>query len=323
MVALTGFSASGLVAEVSSLLVGIQTRLSPAAGLPALRARRFAWSALSVAALTASMHRFCRIQLCSLILVCAAFAVENSNTAPAQSTGGNSAGTLPPQSVSAQHMDAADKATKEPITVFEETLIRVMTNEPVDSKRAKDGDSVLFTVSEEVTIGDLLAIPRGATVHGVVVKSKKAGRLTGSPELTLQLTSLDLGGRSYPLFTHLFKVKGASKTRPTETKAIRGAAVGALVEEVGGLLLPAHGFVESAGTHAADVATMAGVGAGVGTAVSALSPGPGIRIPAESQLDFYLAAPITVTPVSAKEAARLSRGLYPGGPTLYVRGESP
>ena len=61
------------------------------------------------------------------------------------------------------------------------------------------------------------------------------------------------------------------------------------------------------------------VGAGVGTLASAASPGPEIRIPAESQLDFYLAAPVTVTPVSGKEAALLARGLHPGGPALYVR----
>jgi hypothetical protein len=268
------------------------------------------------------MHRFCCNRFCLLILACAAFVIENGSSALAQSSGGDAAGTLPLQSVSAQHTVAADQATKEPITVVEDTLIRVMTNEPVNSKRVKDGDQILFTVSEDVISSGLLAIPRGATVHGVVVKSKKAGRLTGSPELTLKLTSLDLGGRSYPLFTYLFKVKGASKTRPTETKAIRGAAIGAIAEEVAIDTLPEHGVVESGGAHAADVSTVAGIGAGVGTAVSAVSPGPGIRIPAESQMDFYLAAPITVAPVSAKEAARLSQGLYPGGPTLYVRSEN-
>ena len=61
----------------------------------------------------------------------------------------------------------------------------------------------------------MLAIPRGATVHGVVTEVKKAGDLTGSPELALKLTSLDLGGQSYPLDTDQFKVKGPGKGEQT------------------------------------------------------------------------------------------------------------
>jgi hypothetical protein len=57
-----------------------------------------------------------------------------------------------------------------------------------------------------------------------------------------------------------------------------------------------------------------------GTAASAASSGPGVWIPAEALVDFHLAAPVTVTPVSQQEAARLAQGLYPGGPSLYRRG---
>jgi hypothetical protein len=40
-------------------------------------------------------------------------------------------------------------------------------------------------------------------------------------------------------------------------------------------------------------------------------------------VEFYLAAPITVSPVSDKEAERLAEGLHPGGPVLYLRGDTP
>lgn len=205
------------------------------------------------------------------------------------------------------------------VTVLEDTLIRVMTNEPLNSKRAKGGTPLLFTVSEDVLLGDVIAIPRGATAHGVVTQSKKSGVLTGSPEMTLELTSLDLGGRHYPLYTYQFKVKGTSKTAPTETKAVRGAVVGALV---GGASASAKGGPTGAG-RAVDMSAGAAVGAGVGTMVSAATPGPGISIPSEAQVDFYLASPITVVPVSAKEAAHLAEGYRRGGPALYLRGDTP
>jgi hypothetical protein len=67
----------------------------------------------------------------------------------------------------------------------------------------------------------------------------------------------------------------------------------------------------------------AGAGAVAGTAASAANPGPGIWIPAEARVDFHLQAPLTVNPVSPREAARLAQGLYQGGPVLYRRGYSP
>jgi hypothetical protein len=204
-------------------------------------------------------------------------------------------------------------------------MIRVMTSEAIDSKHARNGTPVECFVSEDVLVGDVLAIPRGAMVQGEVVRSKKAGRLTGSPELIIKLTSLDLGGRTYPLYTYLFKMTGASKTQPTETKALRGAAVGAIVGAFASGVSAKSGVVEPADAtgRAVDMAAGSAVGAGVGTAISAATPGPGIRISPEAQVDFYLAAPITVTKVSAKEAARLSEGLHSGGPSLYLRGEAP
>lgn len=216
------------------------------------------------------------------------------------------------------HMIAAPTAPAQ-FTVLEDTLIRVMTSEAITTRHAETGEQLSFMVNEDVLVDGAVAIPRGAMVHGVVVRSKKSGVLNGSPELTLKLVSLDLGGRTYPLYTYQFKMTGASKTRPTETKAIRGAAIGAVV---GAATVAEKGGVTAA-SRAASMATGAVVGAGVGTAVSAVSHGPAVVIPSEAQIDFYLASPITVAQVSAAEAARLAQGLHQGGPVLYVRGETP
>ena len=209
--------------------------------------------------------------------------------------------------------------TTAPITVLEDTPLRVLTNSTITSTSAEQGTELAFTLSDDVLVDNLLAIPRGATVRGQVLKSKPSGRLTGSPELILKLNALVLGGRTYPLYTYLFKITGASKTRPTETKVLRGAGVGAIVG--GAAVVSKAGVTDAA--RVANATAGAAVGAGVGTLVSAASAGPAVRIPAESEIEFQLASPITVTPVSAKEAARLSQGLHQGGPVLYVRGETP
>jgi hypothetical protein len=220
-------------------------------------------------------------------------------------------------SVSSVGQAPAAPVTVASVTVLEDTLIRVMTSETMNSKWTRDGTRVMFLVSEDVVVGGVLAIPRGATVHGLVIRSKKSGVLTGSSELTLKLVSLDLDGRSYPLYTYQFQVKGTSKTGPTEKKATTGAVVGAFVGGAVGSPSAKAGTTDVG--RAASMTAGAAVGAGVGTIVSAATPGPGISIPAEAQVDFYLAAPITVPPVSATEAARMGQRLHGGGPSLYVR----
>jgi hypothetical protein len=195
---------------------------------------------------------------------------------------------------------------KGPVTIPQGALLQLRTSEPVSSKHAKDGEPLQFVVIRDVNVGGVLAIPRGATVLGVVTEARRAGALSGSPELALRLTSLELGGQSYSLDTDQFKVKGPDKTGRTVSNAIGGALMGALI---GGAA--DRGFGAAVG---------AGAGAAAGTAASAASPGPGVWIPSEARVDFHLMTPVTVTPVSAQEATRLAQGLYPGGPKLYRRG---
>lgn len=197
---------------------------------------------------------------------------------------------------------------KGPITVAQGAVLQVRTNESLSDKHAKNGTPVDFTVIRDVTVNGYLAIPRGATIHGVVAESHGTGRLTGTPVLALQLTSLDLGGRSYPLTSDEFRVKGPSKTGHTVGNAIGGALLGAII---GGAV---------GGGGGAAVGAVAGGGAG--TAASAAGS-PHAWIPAEALVTFHLTAPLTVDPVSPEEAQRLAQGLYQGGPQLYRRPPPP
>ncbi|HWG19806.1 MAG TPA: BON domain-containing protein [Terracidiphilus sp.] len=192
-----------------------------------------------------------------------------------------------------------------PITVAAGMVLQLRTNDSLNEKHAKDGQPVDFTVIRDVAINGYLAIPRGATVHGVVTESKHAGQLTGSPELALAVTSLDIDGRTYPLQSDEFRVKGPSKTGRTVGNAVGGALLGAIIGGAAG------------GGSGAAIGAVAGGGAG--TAVSAAGS-PHAWIPAEALVTFHLNAPVTVDPVSREQAARLAQGLYPGGPQLYRRG---
>jgi len=205
------------------------------------------------------------------------------------------------------------------VTVLENTLIRVMTDQPLSSNRSYDGP-LFFTLSEDVIVNHVLVIPRGVTVLGEVIQTRKAGVVSGSPELTLKLDSLDLDGQSYPIYTYQFRAQGTSKTMPTANDLEAAAVIGALA---GGVVSARSNGGSTLTKNAKDMAAGAAVGADVIAAAAVASPRPVLEIPAESQMDFYLASPISIQPVSAKEAERLAQRLHPGGPVLYVRGDTP
>jgi hypothetical protein len=210
-----------------------------------------------------------------------------------------------PQYAPARPQAPVYQEAKGPVTIPPGILVQLRTNESVSSKNAKDGTPVQFTVIRDIAVGGVLAIPRGATVHGVVTEAKKEGAVSGNSELSLKLTSLDLGGQSYPLDTDQFKVKGPSKAGRTVGSAFGGALLGAMIGGIAG--------------RGEGAAIGAGAGAVAGTAASAATPGPGVWIPTEALVEFHLKTAVTVTPVNAQEAARLAQGLYQGGPSLYRR----
>jgi hypothetical protein len=248
---------------------------------------------------------------------------QGSSPSPAQDQNAPLPQQIPAQSSSSAPVQPLFWTNPDPnaqVTVLENTPLRVMTNEAISTRQTHAGASLLFTLNEDVVVNNVLIIPRGAVLHGTVVESRHAGTLSGAPDLILQLTSLDLGGRSYPLYTYQFKAVGTSKTKPTEAKIKGGAIIGAIAGAI------ANGSASSSTSAAGKLVGMgtgAAVGAGVGTAVSAVTPGPVLAIPSESQLEFSLASPISVVPASQKEAERLSQGMLHGGPVLYVRGETP
>ena len=220
-------------------------------------------------------------------------------------------GYPPPQQQQGYNQPPAPsyKPATGPVTIPAGTLLQLRTSEALASKRAKDGEPVQFTVISDVTFGGVLAIPRGATVHGVITESKKAGELSGSPVLALTLNSLDLGGQTYPINTDEFKVKGPNKAGQTVGNAVGAGLVGTII-----------GCAVGRGVGCA---IGAGAGVAAGTAASAASSGPGVWIPAEALVSFHLKDPLTVNPVSQEEASRLAQGLYQGGPSLYQRGPGP
>jgi hypothetical protein len=181
------------------------------------------------------------------------------------------------------------------VTIPAGTLLQVRLSEPLDIAKLQDGATFQATAASDVFEGNVLAIPRGAVLQGTVVKVKKPGALGGSGELELQINSVNMGGKVYPVATDTWSSKSPNKAGYTASNTAGGALVGALI---GGLIGRGPG---------AAIGAVAGGGAGL--AASGATNGPRLYLPPESLLNFHMSAPVTVQPVSWQEAQRLAQSV--------------
>jgi hypothetical protein len=183
------------------------------------------------------------------------------------------------------------------VTIPSGALVRIRINQTLDSSRTQPGARFDGIVVNDVVADGAVAIPRGATIEGTVVDAKKSGALSGRGELSLQLTQVTLGGKSYPIVSDVWGHHSGDKTTESVNKTVIGGAIGALIGA------------------AADGGQGAAIGAGVGGALglgSAAASGNGAMVvPSEGLLTFHLAQPATVATVSQQEMDRLAQGAGP------------
>ena len=195
-----------------------------------------------------------------------------------------------------------------PITVPAGTLLRVRLDQPLDTAHLQSGTMFQATNAVDVYERGVLAIPRGAMLTGQVVKAKEGGKLGGSATLELQLMNVNLSGKIFPIVSDVWSSRGPNKAGYTASNTAGGAVLGAII---GGLI-----------GRGAGAAIGAGVGAAGGLAASSATNGPRIYLPVEAQVDFHLANPATVQPVSWQEAQRLASSA-PRPPVLVQRPRRP
>jgi hypothetical protein len=185
------------------------------------------------------------------------------------------------------------------------STLRVRINQGMDSKRTLPGAAFDGLVLNDVLAGGSIAIPRGAAIRGTVVDVHKAGEFKGKGELKLQLTQIDLGGKTYPIATDFWWHQGADKTGNTVGNTVGLGAMGALI-----------GAVAGGGVGAA---VGAGVGGIAGLGVSSATGRGEAVLPPEAIISFHLTQPADVTTVSQAELNRLGSGVQAGGPPQMQR----
>jgi hypothetical protein len=169
---------------------------------------------------------------------------------------------------------------KKRITVPAGTRILIRMVDSIDSSKQKTGFRFSATLETNLQVEDTVVAPRGTTLYGRLTDASSAGRMSGSSELTLELTDVLINGTAYPLLTSTYEVKGKGEGGNTAKKVVGGAGLGALI---GGL---------AGGGKGAGIGALAGAGAG--TAVAASKKGQQLQIPSETLLEFRLQQPVSL-----------------------------
>jgi hypothetical protein len=176
---------------------------------------------------------------------------------------------------------AAQKAKT--VTVPAGTRILIRMIDSVDSSKQKAGFRFTATLETNLQAVDVLVAPRGTTVYGRLVSASSAGRMSGSSQLTLELTDIVINGKAYPLLSSTYEIRGSGEGSKTAKKVVGGAGLGALIGGIAG------------GGKGAGIGVLAG--AAGGTAIAASKKGEQLSIPSESLLEFRLQQP-AILPVS-------------------------
>jgi hypothetical protein len=162
------------------------------------------------------------------------------------------------------------------------TAISVFTERDLSTKSASDGQEFSASLARNITSGDWVIAKRGARVEGVVVNSDPGGKVKGRASISVRLKSLTLAdGRTISLSTSTYAKEAKGTKKKDAAKVGIGAGIGAAI-----------GAIAGGGKGAA---IGAGVGGGAGTGMVLATRGDPAVIPAESQLTFRLAAPVTIT----------------------------
>jgi hypothetical protein len=203
------------------------------------------------------------------------------------------------------------------LTIPAGTVLSVRINEYLSSDRNQVGDRVTATLQQPVVVNGYVVARRGQMLVGQVEAAQKAGRVTGTSQLGIELTDMTVAdGQSRPILTELWKASG-------------GTSHGADAATIGGTtaLGAAIGSIADWGRGAA-IGAGAGAAAGIGAVL--LTRGRPTVIPPETWLTFRLKEPVTVdttqsaqafVPVSqydydnyGRRGSRYSGGYAPQGP---------
>jgi hypothetical protein len=162
------------------------------------------------------------------------------------------------------------------------TQISVRLDQGLISDHLSPGDTFQASLAEPLVVDGYIIAERGSRVSGHVVDAQRAGRLSGTSELGLSLSTIQTAdGQRIAISTEPWMKQGDSSRNRNVATIGGGAALGAIV-----------GAIAGGGKGAA---IGAGVGGAAGTGVAASTRGKPVNIASETVIRYRLSSRVKIT----------------------------
>ena len=178
-------------------------------------------------------------------------------------------------SICTMAMASSARAAAEPLNEIPAgAIVSVRTIEPVDSEYDREGKIYRASLSADLLVDGQVVARKNDPAQIRLHSLSQSGKISGSSEVTLELYSITVNGKSVPVQSGDVSQESAGKGRKTARNAGIGAVAGGII-----------GAIAGGGKGAAIGAASGGA---LGTGASVLTKGPKVRIPSETLLRFTL-----------------------------------
>jgi len=175
-------------------------------------------------------------------------------------------------------------------------LLRMVNS--INTRTAGEGDQVYLQTASPIAVDNLILVPTGSYVQGVVSRARRSGKVSGRAELGIRLETLTLpGGKTLKISPRLSSVDSnetGQKVDPKEDMVKQGSNYGQDARRIAILA----GSGAAIGGLADRSWTGAGIGGGAGGAVgfasTLLTRGKEVELRQGSTLDIVFDRAITV-----------------------------
>jgi hypothetical protein len=165
------------------------------------------------------------------------------------------------------------------------TTLDLTLDQQLDTQQNEKGDDFSATVASPVAVGDRVAIPAGARVHGTVTAVQKSGGAGQTAVLKVDFQRLESRGRTVPIQATLTKAHPEKKSRTSTGQAAAEVGAGTAAGAILGRIIGGN----KTGTFIG-----AAVGAAAGTAIVLGTQDVDAVLPKGSHIELRLDAPVQV-----------------------------
>ncbi|HWQ53964.1 MAG TPA: hypothetical protein VN442_09775 [Bryobacteraceae bacterium] len=190
------------------------------------------------------------------------------------------------------------------------TKIPIQLRQAVSTKNAQPGDPIYAQTTFPIVVNNLIMIPAGTFVKGVVDSSKRAGRIKGSAELQFHLTTLIYSnGYTLELAAAVDQVPGSANAHMKEPGTVkRDSEKGTDLKKIGedaatGGQIGALAGAASGSVRGLGVGGIGGIAAG--TLIGLLARGADVRFDIGSGVEVSLNHAIAVEGEKVTRASML------------------